>query len=50
MIKAKEKIKEWNWRMDWCKRNGVSPANKYFWNESKEEYLKVTCTPHRYEE
>jgi len=27
---------EWFWRMDWCKKHGVSPANKYFWDKKDE--------------
>ena len=38
--KENPEIKEWIFKMDWCKKHQVSPANYYFWNKAKEEYIK----------
>lgn len=29
---------EWNWRVDWCQRKGISPYLSENWNRSGEEY------------
>lgn len=33
-----EATKKWFWMMDWCKKNEVSPAQKYWWNKAEEAY------------
>jgi hypothetical protein len=35
------KTDQWQWMMNWCKSQQVSPANKHFWDKAKEEYEKV---------
>ena len=30
----------WTWRMDWCKRQGMSPANSAIWDMSGSELEK----------
>lgn len=31
---------KWAWKMNWCKRNGVSPTNDKCWNLAEVEYQK----------
>ena len=29
---------KWSWKMDWCKKNGVPPANKYWWDAAEKAF------------
>ena len=29
---------KWNFKMEWCKKQRVSPANTYFWKQAEEAY------------
>lgn len=31
---------KWFWKMDWCKRNNVAPADNYFWELAEEAFKK----------
>lgn len=31
---------QWMWRMDWCKRRGLAPANSAIWELSGKELAK----------
>jgi len=33
-------LAEWNWRMNWCKKNGLAPAKESVWILAGEEYQK----------
>ena len=41
MKKKDLKVEKWNWKMDYCKKKGFSPAKKIFWNEAEEEFNKT---------
>jgi hypothetical protein len=34
------KVKEWNWRMDWCLVRGLSPSLEDVWKSAGEAYYK----------
>ena len=37
---AVQMAKRWNWKMNWCRNNLVSPANPYWWRKADKEYNK----------
>ena len=30
--------KKWNWKMDWCKTNGLPPAQNWVWDKAEEAW------------
>jgi len=32
--------RKWFWKMQWCKRQQVSPAHEYWWGKADSEYNK----------
>jgi hypothetical protein len=34
---------QWIWRMDWCKRQGLSPANSAIWDISGREFENLSA-------
>jgi len=35
------KVKQWNWMMDYCKNNELSPSHSFAWDKAKTAY--ETC-------
>ena len=31
-------IKKWTWKMDWCRKNGLSPVNYEVWEKAEKAY------------
>lgn len=31
---------QWSWKMDYCKKKGIPPAEMWAWREAEKAYLK----------
>lgn len=39
---------KWNWMMDWCRKNGVSPAISFFWYKAEREFNEKHSTQYEH--
>lgn len=37
---ARWKEMQWSWKMDYCKKKGIPPAEMWAWREAEKAYLK----------
>jgi hypothetical protein len=33
--------KIWHWKMDYCKKNGLPPSERWAWQRADEAYFKI---------